>query len=375
MNILSASMAEHRLLIYHETDGRKYFRLLDDVSADLGLALPQYRNIVVVKRLAKDLVRRQPGREAIARFANNLPLRLSSAGRRGEVVVAGLPPFDLRVGRLLALARHNRVIYHNSWHDWGGDFQPRRYGPLTKQAKALWRRFLSHPNVETVAVTPLSQKGLADFAGRETHLIPHAVEEGFYLAAREALDPPGPIRLLYVGYLEERKGVPLVLDLAARLGVTAQVVLAGDGPLRRDVEAAQASGQVTYLGPIGDRRRMMDVFGQADLLLAPSKRTAKWEELFGRVIVEAFASGAPVFASDHVGPRLLIQPGINGELFAEDDIAAYATKIEALAADRVRLGRMADAARASAAPYADSAVFDLWRALIARNLAAAEALR
>lgn len=368
-------MSEDRLLIYHETDGRKYFRLLEYVSADLGLAAPEYRNIVVFKRLAKDLIRRRPPAEAAQRFSENMPLRLSSGGRRGEVVVAGLPPFDLRVRRLLALARANRIIYHNSWHDWDGNFQPRRYGPMTEQARVLWRRFLTHPNVEAVAVTPLSQQGLSGFSQRETHLIPHAVEEGFYAPARRDRLGAEPIRLLYVGYLEERKGVGLVLALAAMLGAQAQVVLAGDGPMRREVEVAQAAGQVTYLGAISDRAHMMRLFAEADLLLVPSRRTAKWEELFGRVIVEAFASGAPVLASDHVGPRLLIQPDVNGLLFAEDDLAGYAHAVAGLAADPSRLAAMRQAARAAAAPYADRAVHDLWRTLIARNLGTAEAMR
>lgn len=63
----------------------------------------------------------------------------------------------------------------------------------------------------------------------------------------------------------------------------------------------------------------------ADLLVLPSDN-----EPFGRVIIEAWACGLPVVATDAGGPKELITDGEDGTLFPVDDTAALATKMERL---------------------------------------------
>lgn len=352
------------VIIFHETDGRKYYRIVEGVCDALNLPPPLYREIVVTKRLGKDLLRRVPPAQAFKRFADNLGFRLQLRSLRGHVILSGLPPFDLRVRHLNALTRRNAMIYHNSWHDWSGGNQPRRYGPLTGLAMDGWRT-LTAPPTRLVCISPASQAGLGEFAGQTPSLIPHAVEDSFGVITARPQDQP--LKVLYVGFLETRKGIGEVLACAQRLPHIHFTVL-GDGPRRAEVEAAASTGRLSYHGHVKDRARILEIFRDHDVLLLPSRRTPSWEELFGRVIIEAMATGMPVAASDHIGPKLLIAPGVDGELFREGDVDGYVGWLEALAQDRPRLEQMRSAARVKASAYLEQAVSAAWTQVIADAL-------
>ena len=352
------------VIIFHETDGRKYYRIVETVCAALNLPPPLYREIVVTKRLGKDLLRRVPPAQAVRRFADNLGFRLQLGSLRGHVVLSGLPPFDMRVAFLNALTGRNAMIYHNSWHDWTGANQPRRYGPLTGLAIDGWRR-LTAPPTRLVCISPAAQSGLGAFAGQTPHLIPHAVEDAFGVVVERPQDQP--LNVLYVGFLETRKGIGEVLACAERMPHLRFTVL-GDGPRRPEVEAAAAAGRLAYHGHVKDRARILEIFRAHDVLLLPSRRTPTWEELFGRVIIEAMATGMPVAASDHIGPKLLISPGVDGQLFQEGDVDGYVGWLDALAQDRSRLAQMRAAARVKASAYLEQAVSAAWTQLLADAL-------
>jgi glycosyltransferase involved in cell wall biosynthesis len=84
----------------------------------------------------------------------------------------------------------------------------------------------------------------------------------------------------------------------------------------------------------GDRARVVTGVGHSDVprylnamdvLCAPSQTTANWREQFGRMIIEAFACGVPVIASDSGEiPQVL---GNAGVLVAESDVSLWAKKI------------------------------------------------
>ena len=130
---------------------------------------------------------------------------------------------------------------------------------------------------------------------------------------------------LYVGRLSREKGIGLLLkafsspDLAGR-----SLTIIGDGPLRNMVEDAAAQNpNIRYLGAL-DLKTAYRHMGQAFYLLFPSR----WHEPFGRTIVEAFACGTPVIASDAGAASELITDQYNGFLFLRDDLASLIQKIK-----------------------------------------------
>jgi len=160
-------------------------------------------------------------------------------------------------------------------------------------------------------------------------------------------------RLLCIGRLSKEKGQLLLVQAAKLLadaGVDFEIVLAGDGPLRGEVESLAARLQLSarvritgWLDASGIEQQLRD----ARALVVPSL-----SEGLPVVIMEAMAASRPVVAPYLAGIPELIEAGRNGWLYPAGDTRALASAMQAclLTADDELL-RMADAARA-----------DVWRA-------------
>ena len=106
--------------------------------------------------------------------------------------------------------------------------------------------------------------------------------------------PDGPPCVLFAGRVVEAKGIRDAIDAWRRSGSGLPFVVAGTGPLRREVEAEG----VEVLGWL-DRRRLSAAYRRAAVLVMPSR----WQEPFGIVGLEALTLGTPVAAWDSGGVR------------------------------------------------------------------------
>src|SRR4029078_13388784 len=70
------------------------------------------------------------------------------------------------------------------------------------------------------------------------------------------------------------------------------------------------------------------------VLWAPSRTTPRWREQFGRMLIEAFASGVAVVASASGEIPYVVADA--APLVAEDDVAGWQQAIEALTLGRLR---------------------------------------
>ncbi|TLP97044.1 glycosyltransferase [Nesterenkonia salmonea] len=129
--------------------------------------------------------------------------------------------------------------------------------------------------------------------------------------------PQTPVRVGFAGRLESHKGAHVLLTAISE-APQYQLDIAGDGPQRPELEAlADTLGiadQVAFRGHLGDQ--LPDFYRELDVLVVPSLPTPGWLEQFGRVVIEAFASGVPVIASrtgalqDVVADAgILVEPG------------------------------------------------------------------
>ena len=126
------------------------------------------------------------------------------------------------------------------------------------------------------------------------------VAYGLDLAARA----DGPPCILFAGRVVEAKGIRDAIEAWRRSGLDLPLVVAGTGPLRREVETAG----VVVLGWL-DRRRLSAAYRRAAVVVMPSR----WQEPFGLVGLESLTMGTPVAAWDGGGIREW-HPG--GELLA-----------------------------------------------------------
>ena len=104
----------------------------------------------------------------------------------------------------------------------------------------------------------------------------------------------------FVGRLIHEKGPDLLLQACSRLP-TIQVMIAGSGPLRGELERFAGSlgllGRVAFVGPVAPCH-IGGFFRSIDALVLPSRPHPQWVEQYGRVLVEAMAEGAVPVGSD-----------------------------------------------------------------------------
>lgn len=156
---------------------------------------------------------------------------------------------------------------------------------------------------------------------------PHCVDTAWFAAratpaarldlrAQLGIDPGAPV-VLFAGKLVELKQ-PLQLVEAVskvhRSGAPAELLIAGDGPLRQAIEdRAAALGLRLHLLGFCNQSRMPAAYAAADVLALPSQ-----EESWGLVANEALACGTPVVVADSVG----CAPDL-AEVFGDRIIFAY----------------------------------------------------
>ena len=183
---------------------------------------------------------------------------------------------------------------------------------------------------------------------------PHCVDSAFFeweaapwsgpdgrRRARETfgIAPDAPV-LLFAGKLEARKRPEDVLRAAAALGGATEVLFAGDGPARGDLEreAAQLGVRTTFAGFL-TQRELPRAYRAAECLVLPSV-TESW----GLVVNEALAAGTPVVVSEQCGcaDDLVRQPAGGGVRFQPRDAAGLADAVRTLRG-RVTSGEDIDA--------------------------------
>ena len=138
------------------------------------------------------------------------------------------------------------------------------------------------------------------------------------------------------GRLVPEKGVVDAVEILARVNRArpARLVVVGSGP-----EEAVARARAAALG-LADRLELLpwrpaselaDIYRRTHVVLVPSRPTTTWVEQFGRVIVEAQASGAVVagYASGAI-PEVAGEPAILTDVGA---VAELGDRVAALASD------------------------------------------
>ena len=74
-----------------------------------------------------------------------------------------------------------------------------------------------------------------------------------------------------------------------------------------------------------------EVLPAADVLIAPSQTRSNWKEQFGRMVVEAFASGVPVIGSDSGEiPHVVGEAGL---IVGESDVKGWAEAVQKVLSD------------------------------------------
>lgn len=149
--------------------------------------------------------------------------------------------------------------------------------------------------------------------------------------------PPGPLRLLFVGQLSQRKGLVYLLEALRRLppGLCRTTLV---GPLAVPAAALAPYGDLFEHRAALPYHEIHAAFAAADLFVYPSLHEGS-----ALAIYEALASGLPTVTTANSGS--VVRHGIEGLLVPPGDAAALAAALASLAEDPARRQAMAAAAR------------------------------
>jgi len=167
--------------------------------------------------------------------------------------------------------------------------------------------------------------------------------------------------LLFVGKLEENKGVRLLVPAVAAARTGLPLVVLGQGALARDLEReAAAAGLPLILPGWADREDVLRTMARATALVFPSL----WPEPLSRVLLEALPLGTPVAAMDTGGTREVLGPGDSG--FLVSNAAELGAAVSRLVADEPLRARISEAARHRAEAYSPEALIPRYEKVYGR---------
>jgi glycosyltransferase involved in cell wall biosynthesis len=281
----------------------------------------------------------------------------------------------------------NRLPYPTqTWASLATDL-PMRLGPLRGAAaliaipymRAHLRRrqdFLRQADAVIVGSTYMARR-LADVIDpARIQVIPNMVDlAAIEQAIAQPLITPGlesPF-VLFVGKLERNKGAHLIPEVVRAIGANNgySVVIAGDGPLKAEIEIElQALGVPARFLEWVDHDEVLRLMARCTVLLYPSA----WGEPLTRVLLEACACGAPMVAMPTGGTADIITDGLNG-LLAPSATLLGRRAAELLANHDLRQHVSAGARRVARERFAVPAVIGRVEALYHHLLASYESAR
>lgn len=166
-------------------------------------------------------------------------------------------------------------------------------------------------------------------------------------AIRQRAVEPGPLRVLFVGNVIERKGLHTLLDAIGRLPAgTIKLDVIGSlsveptyaSRIQQQSASLVQDNVVRFHGSL-DHTRMEKMLRHAHVLAVPSTY-----EGYGIVYVEGMGFGLPSIAGSTGAAWEIVTNDENGYLVNSSDAAELANRLQTLSADRARLEKMSIAA-------------------------------
>jgi len=210
---------------------------------------------------------------------------------------------------------------------------------------SLWRKIIGWKIDGLIGVAPLCLKGFESFQGPKA-VIPNGIDlDEFNPRAKKIkrfID--GKINLLFIGRLEERKGLIYLLrayQILEKEFKNLRLIVIGEGPLKRECESfvrEQGLKEIYFEGEKTDRE-LASYYNSSDIFVSP----AIFGESFGIVFLEAMACGKPVVGFANEGYKEFLKDKKGGILAKNRDAEDLAKKIAILIKDQKLRKKMGEA--------------------------------
>ena len=216
---------------------------------------------------------------------------------------------------------------------------------ITRYSPFLWgilyQRFL--PKIKgLIAVSKVARDSVLPYFKRKINIIPNGVDLAVFNQKNKPIKKykDGKINILYVGRLEERKGVDFLLSAWKILKAkNLRLILVGDGPEKGKIERMVKEfnfKEVVLEGYVKDEN-LPAYYATADVFCSPAIKG----ESFGMVLLEAMASGVAIVAAANDGYKEILKEAGKECLAKTEDVNDLVIKLKRLIKDenlRKKLG-------------------------------------
>lgn len=248
------------------------------------------------KRLTKDHTHFSP---ALFYFLRKLIIEEKKADRKNELIVHIHAWWNLVSIFSCLIAKMYGIKVVLSPRGMLNPYTLKHKNSLTKR---LIHQLLGKSLLKGIAYHATSKQEYADifaFTGKSSQIIPNFIQLPSAQAAARKIN--GEYQLLFLGRINEIKGLENLFSALSQITVNWKLTIAGDGDLAYVDNLKQLSAQkniftkVRWVGHV-DNIQKFNLLSSADALVLPS-----YKENFANVVIEALAVGTPVIVSKDAG--------------------------------------------------------------------------
>ena len=268
-----------------------------------------------------------------------------------------LGPWDYRFPRL-AKSSTNTILY-TSWPIWDSTYSARIEESRLTWVQNKWQSALESDSIFVAGTGDNVVKGIHSAFDLKHNAVAvgHSIDARFHeMKPRRHSTTP---TLGIVARPGQQKGVSRAISVLQR-STASRLIVAGDTDLKRS-----AIPPGTELRGSLNTGQMAKFVEDIDILLLPSARSARWEELFGMAAAEAMAAGRPVVATTHEGPTTLLGPKLRQYTIPESCYVSDGTLlVDQLASDPNVYSAVSSMSKSQARHYRPEIVTARWAKLI-----------
>jgi glycosyltransferase involved in cell wall biosynthesis len=293
--------------ILHKNGSNSHYTGLKHLLSEQNTTL-KYREFSIISTFFKALLKGN-GRVIKKQIVNFLFL-LNLFMSKHKRVVLGIAPFDKKLVLLTQVLKNHTVYYHTSWTCWDGSFHPKQDNNSPKVRRA-WKNFLENMVKHIFCVTIKSKSEILkhyNVKKANIHVVNHAADPAFFQPAK--ISEKKPLSFIYYGRLVPEKGIEELLDFFADQQ-NAILTIIGNGKLIDTVKLfSDKFKNITHLQATENKEELIHKVASHQYLVLNSKKSPKWEELFGLTIIESMALGTIPIATNHTGPKEILTPDL-----------------------------------------------------------------
>ena len=279
------------------------------------------------RHVARNLQRERIEGDIVYAYEDGALETFRAAKKRGMKSVYDLPIGYWKMGR---------EIYRQE-RESNPEFAPMLGGVLDSDEKCERKEEEVSLADQILACSPFVRKSLIDYGvdERRIKLVQFGAPQGVPVKSWDASSDQKNLKLLFVGRMDQRKGIGYLLRVMRSLGKHCPVDLHVIGELPHDMTPLiPYRDQFTHEASLS-QERVFQRMREADLLVLPTLFEGQ-----ALVVLEAMAAGIPVLVTRSSGAEEVVRDGVEGWVIKSQNEDALKEKLEWAIANRSLLPEM-----------------------------------